>query len=137
MKKDPSKRVPGSRKYREAMNDRRIFKVRNPDGSPIGFGIEEVGVDYICRNGGGVLGQFRMLTGPNSDRTVQLIALPNGERPDQADRHGDEAKALMFCDRCGTEIRISFATMTARLNKLWAPNARRVESEIVCALDLK
>jgi hypothetical protein len=122
---DPlSGKRPGSRRWREASRDRSLIARRDENG--IIPRDDEVGIDFVCARGHGLLGQFRMSTMDDSDRTASVIPLPNGSLPTDADALEGKGKALLMCDRCQTDRQYTEARITEWLNDIWAPHSRRV-----------
>ncbi len=115
----------GSRRWREASRDRSLFARRDADG--IIPNDDAVGIDYVCRRPGhGLLGQFRMSTMDDSDRTVGMLELKDGTLPEDADAPEGQAKALLLCDRCPKDEQYTLAHVEEDLNAIWAPHLRRV-----------
>jgi hypothetical protein len=125
MNNDPlSGKRHGSRRWREASRDRSLIARRDENG--IIPRDDEVGIDFVCRNGHGLLGQFRMSTMDDSDRTAITIKLPDGSLPTDADAPEGKGKALLMCDRCPTDRQYTAARIEEALNAIWAPHSRRV-----------
>ncbi|MEA9997841.1 MULTISPECIES: hypothetical protein [unclassified Cryobacterium] len=130
---DPlSGKRPGSRRYsvsaQKARRDGHVWVgERDAKGTPI-LEDDAVGIDFICRNGHGILGQFRMSTMPGSARTVFTYALPDGTTPSDQGRPQGKQKALLMCNKCPTDRQITEAKIEEALNELWKPNSRRVVS---------
>lgn len=115
----------GSRRWREVSRDRSLLTPRDAAGNIIPRD-DEVGFDFVCRNGHGLLGSFRMSTMDDSDRRVVMLTLEDGTLPEEAGRPDGQAKGVLQCDRCPTNQQYTEARIEEALNAIWAPHSRRV-----------
>lgn len=130
MKGTTSGKRRGSRRWRDVSRDRTLITPRDAAGNIIPRD-DEVGIDFMCARGHGLLGQFRMSTMDDSDRAVTMLKRLDGTLPEDAGAPDGQAKALLMCDRCPTDRQYTAARIEEALNLIWAPHSRRVESILI------